>query len=486
MSSPTVTSVAAASPASAAGLRIGDELITLNGRRPTDVIELHQLSDDEDVDVVVRGPASSGTRTVRVTKGAGEPLGITVSSAVFDRIHTCDNHCAFCFIYQLPKGMRKSLYMKDDDYRLSFLYGNFTTLTRFTELDAERVLDERLGPLFVSIHATDPDVRAAMLRNPKGATSLRWLGILLAGGIEVHGQVVVCPGINDGAVLEDTMTGILDDFPELASVGVVPLGVSRHSSEPTMRPHTSAEAAATCDVVERWQNVFRTALGRPLVHASDELYLIAGIDLPPAPSYEGFPQHENGVGVVRAFEERFWGDDLVPHGVRPGFFASVDGAPAAGYRAKRTDGDTPPEPGTPPEPHSPADGTMSGREQLALVTGTYAAPVLDRLVRQHGAPNVRVLEVTNDFFGGNIAVAGLLTGADLSRALANEPPGHRYVLPDVCLSEGRFLDGIRPADLPRPVEILPTDGQALRRLLDGQVLDGQVLDDQRRQAEGPR
>ena len=150
---------------------------------------------------------------MRVDKGAGEPLGVEVSSAVFDRIRTCDNHCAFCFIYQLPKGMRRSLYLKDDDYRLSFLYGNFTTLTRFTELDAERILTERLGPLFVSIHTTDPELRAHMLRNPKGATSLRWLEVLLDGGIEVHGQIVVCPGVNDGAALEDTLAGILDRYP---------------------------------------------------------------------------------------------------------------------------------------------------------------------------------------------------------------------------------------------------------------------------------
>ena len=180
-------------------------------------------------------------------KAAGEPLGVEVSSAVFDRIRTCDNHCAFCFIYQLPKGMRRSLYLKDDDYRLSFLYGNFTTLTRFTELDAERVLTERLGPLFVSIHATDPTCAPSMLRNPKGATSLRWLEVLLAGGIEVHGQVVVCPGVNDGEALDDTLAGILDAYPGLASVGVVPLGISRFSNEPTMRAHTRAEAAAVVD-----------------------------------------------------------------------------------------------------------------------------------------------------------------------------------------------------------------------------------------------
>src|SRR5207244_317188 len=160
----------------------------------------------------------------------------------------------------------------DDDYRLSFLYGNFTTLTRFTEADLERVLTEGLSPLWVSIHATDPEARARMLRNRRGATSLRWLRALLDHGIEVHGQVVVCPGVNDGDVLADTLNGVLDQFPELASVACVPLGVSRFNAEASMRPHTAPEAAAVIDAVEEWQDAFVEALGRRVVFAADELY----------------------------------------------------------------------------------------------------------------------------------------------------------------------------------------------------------------------
>jgi hypothetical protein len=167
---------------------------------------------------------------------------------VFDRVRTCDNHCEFCFIYQLPKGMRRSLYLKDDDYRLSFLYGNFTTLTRFTESDLERVITERLSPLHVSIHATDPDVRNRMLKNVRGGMSLRWLRALLDHGIEVRGQVVVCPGVNDGDVLDDTLAGVLDQYPELTSVAVVPLGLSKFNNEPAMRLHTPAEADRVVDL----------------------------------------------------------------------------------------------------------------------------------------------------------------------------------------------------------------------------------------------
>jgi putative radical SAM enzyme (TIGR03279 family) len=335
MSAPTVTALLEGSPAAAAGFQVGDELVSFNGEQPRDVIEYQQMVDAARLDVVVRRPGTELDRRIRVEKAAGEPLGLEVSAAVFDRVRTCDNHCAFCFIYQLPKGMRKSLYLKDDDYRLSFLYGNFTTLTRFTELDAERVITERLGPLFVSIHATDPTVRASMLRNPRGATSLRWLRVLHDAGIEVHGQVVVCPGVNDGAVLEDTMAGILDQYAELATVGVVPLGLSRFSTEADMRPHTTEEAQSVLATVTEYQELCRSAVGRRLVFASDEYFLMAGQPFPTADAYEGYPQHENGIGMVRAFGEALGGDAAAAQGVRPGFFAWVDGAPPEGYRAPR-------------------------------------------------------------------------------------------------------------------------------------------------------
>src|SRR5580658_5695324 len=277
MSAPTVTSVTEASPAARAGLAVGDELLELNGVVPRDVIDFQQLADAESLSVLVKRAQSPLPRLVKIDKGPGEPFGVEVSSAVFDRIRTCDNHCAFCFIYQLPKGMRRSLYLKDDDYRLSFLYGNFTTLTRFTELDAERILTERLGPLFVSIHATDPDLRASMLRNPKGATSLRWLQVLLDGGIEVHGQIVVCPGVNDGPALEDTLCGILDRYPELATVAAVPLGISRFGTGANLRPHTEADAVAVLETIHAWQEVYRSTLGRRLIFAADEYYLLAGM-----------------------------------------------------------------------------------------------------------------------------------------------------------------------------------------------------------------
>jgi putative radical SAM enzyme (TIGR03279 family) len=465
MPAPLVVAVAPGSPAALAGLAPGDEVARLNGQVPRDVIEWKLLSDEAELELdVVRGGIEL---VIDVSKGDGEPLGVEVQSAVFDRVRTCDNHCEFCFIYQLPKGMRRSLYLKDDDYRLSFLYGNFTTLTRFTEADLERVVTERLSPLNVSIHATDPEIRTRMLRNPRGAMSLRWLRALLDHGIEVRGQIVVCPGVNDGAVLDDTMAGILDRFPDLASVAVVPLGLSKFNAEPAMRLHTIAEAVAVVDTVHDWQDVFATVLGHRLVHAADEYYLMADRPFPAAAAYDLFTMHEDGVGMARTFEREFLGETAAATGTRSGFFAAVDlpANPAAytGLRATMC--------------ASGGDGGRGGgaatvtlgparRAPIGVLSGELGARVVGPLIDRLGRDDVRVIPVRNDFFGGNTAVTGLMTGADLSRVLAGEPERHRYLLPDVCLSdEQRFLDGLTVADLPRSVEVVATDGLALRAAL---------------------
>ena len=456
MPAPRVVAVAPASAAARAGVQVGDQVQAIDGQVPRDIIEWRFLVDEPDpVLEVVRGGLGL---TVEVPKAAGEPLGVEVQSALFDQVRTCDNHCEFCFIYQLPPGLRKSLYLKDDDYRLSFLYGNFTTLTRFTEADLERVVLERLSPLNVSIHATDPEVRADMLRNRRGATSLRWLRALLDHDIEVHGQVVVCPGINDGAVLDDTLAGVLDRYPDLASLCVVPLGVSRFNHEARMRPHTRDEARAVVDCVADWQEVFRRVLGRRLVFASDEYHLLADRPFPAADTYEGFAMHEDGVGMARTLELELLGLKPDATGPQEGFFAWADAS------------------GSTEADYEPYRGTRATDEQLlqirpsvgapvAILTSTYGSRVLAPLLERVGRDDVRLVPVENRFFGGTTAVTGLLVGEDLARVLADQPTGHRYLLPDVCLSNGRFLDGTAPEALPRPVEIIPTDGHALRRAL---------------------
>jgi putative radical SAM enzyme (TIGR03279 family) len=454
-----VVAVAPGSPAAEAGVLPGDDLVAVNGEHLRDVIRYQVQADEPLVELdVLRGGIE---RRLVATKSAGAPLGLEVESAVFDRVRTCDNHCPFCFIYQLPKGMRRSLYLKDDDYRLSFLYGNFTTLTRFTEADLERVITEQLGPLYVSIHATDPEMRARLLRNRRGATSLRWLSALLGAGIEVHGQVVVCPGLNDGEHLDDTMLGLMETYSKLSTVGVVPLGVSSFSTEPDMRAHTTAEAIAVVEQVERWQERFLSAVARRMVFAADEYYLMAGLPFPEAPAYEAFAQHENGIGMARVFEREvratLAGHDVDPTGPRAGFFSWVDGAPAEGYRAPRRTG-----------PLEVVDA-RKGRP-IRIVTGAYGVSVLTPLLpglSEHAGVPVELLPVENEFFGGNIGVTGLLTGADVARALEDVDSSERVLLPDVVLSEDRFLDGATVADLPRPVEVVPTNGVALVSAIGG-------------------
>jgi len=279
------------------------------------------------------------------------------------------------------------------------------------------------------------------------------LGELLAADVEVHGQIVVCPGLNDGAALDDTLLTVLDAYAGLATLGVVPLGVSAHTTEPELRPHTGRDAAAVLDAVGRWQARFLDALGRRLVFAADEYYLLARRAFPTPDEYEGYPQHENGIGMARAFADEVASalagatERAAPDGHR-GFFEWVDGAPAAGYRAKRA--------ALEPDVRRPGP--------VGIVTGAYGrqvlAPLLPALAHA-SEQEVRLVAIDNEFFGGNIGVTGLLTGGDVAAALAREPAGHRYLLPDVVLSEGRFLDGTDVAALPSSVEIVPTNGAAL-------------------------
>lgn len=466
-----VVAVTPGSVAESNGLMAHDEIVAVNGIVPRDVIEWRMLTDAATVDLEIRRGGMSSD--ISIAKSEGEALGVEISSAVFDRVRTCDNHCPFCFIYQLPPGMRKSLYLKDDDYRLSFLYGNFTTLTRFTEADLERIIVDGLSPLNVSIHSTNPDLRSSLLRNARGSVSLRWLKALLDHGIRVNGQIVVCPGINDGRHLVETMIGLLDEFSSLESVAVVPLGVSSFNPEETMRAHTAAEATRVIEIVEEWQDVFRSSLGRPMVFAADEYYILAGREFPPATLYGEFDLHEDGIGMARTFELEFNGGKITPSRPESGFFAWVDGAPREGYRAVRNpaadtgfrqtakcvDGDN--------------DQTVQVRmrrthssKPIGILTSEYGATVLQPLIEGLGRDDVRVIPIKNEYFGGNIAVTGLLVGRDVARTLTGEPHDHRYLLPDVCLSDGRFLDGSTLDELPTEVEVIPTDGIALRRALE--------------------
>ena len=425
--------------------------LRLNGRVPRDVIEWRLWSDEADRRP---GVARSGLDLeVDVVKRAGEPLGAEVSSAVFDRVRTCDNHCEFCFIYQLPKGLRRSLYLKDDDYRLSFLYGNFTTLTRFTEADLERVVTEGLSPLHVSIHSTDPALRAHDAAQPAGRDE----PALAAGAARPRHRGARparrVPGRQRRRRRSTTRSpGILDEYPELAvgrrraarHLPVQPRGrrCARTPRPRRRRSSTPSRTGRTCTT---------RSLGRRLVHAADEYYLMAGRPFPAADAYEGFPMHEDGIGMARTFELEFTGavdghDRRAARVLRRRRRAGVAAAGTA----------LPPNPAAytglraaPSAPVAPAAAPLGPdrRSSPASSAPGSSAPLVDARSRRRP----RRSRCANEFFGGNTGVTGLMTGADLTRVLAAEPPGHRYLLPDVCLSDdGRFLDGGTVADLPAP------------------------------------
>ena len=252
---------------------------------------------------------------------------------------------------------------------------------------------------------------------------------------------------------EDTLAGIADRFTEIQSLAVVPLGVSAHTSEPRMRPHTKKEAEQVIDIVEEWQDVFLQIANQRIVYAADEYYLLARRPFPETKTYGDFPMHEDGIGMARAFEKDFLnGDSQVKHH-RPGFFSSVDGAPAQGYRAPRTT-------------EVSVKLTQKKNRPITVLTGDFGASVIKPLLEKIDRNDVEVLAIENKFFGGNIGVTGLLVGEDLKRVLEKKPKDRRYLLPDVCLSGGRFLDDLTPEDLPHTVEVIPTDGRSLRTAIE--------------------
>ncbi len=451
MSNIRISDVTKNSLADAAGILPNDEIVTINGIKPRDILEYSQLVDGDIVHFLIK--RKSDDIEIIIKRVSLDPIGLHISSAVFDKIRTCDNKCDFCFIYQLPKKMRKSLYIKDDDYRLSFLYGNFTTLTKFTEADLERVVTQKLSPIFVSIHSTNPWIRKRLLNNDRGSFSLFWLSQLLENGIEVHGQIVLCPDINDQHNLEETLETILSVYQKIASVAVVPLGVSRYTTNSGMRKQTEAEAIETIDIITKWQNIFNKVVGRKLVYASDEIFLNAGVQIPEVDYYEAPEQLENGIGLVANFKKSFLDRNYEAFNVKSGFFQYVDGAPAIGYRSKTYDFNEQAE--------------FDNRQTLktAVLTGGYGGMFLPKLLKGLNLKNVHVITVDNEFFGGNINVAGLLTYTDILKAIKSNPKFDRYLIPDCVLSDGKFLDDYTVDDLPAGVEVVKANGSALAEAL---------------------
>ena len=407
------------------GFQPGDRLLSVNGVRPRDLIDLQFLVSAEELTLEVQDP--DGTiHCVELEKDADEGLGLAFSEALFDGLRQCNNHCPFCFIDQQPPGHRRSLYVKDDDYRLSFLYGSYLTLTNLGAADWQRIEEQRLSPLYVSVHATDPDLRARLLVNPRAALLLEQLAWFQQRQLQIHAQVVVCPGLNDGPALERTLADLAGfaagDWPAVLSAAVVPVGLTRYRpATDGLVPVDPACARRVIAQVEPLQARFQAELGSRFAWLSDEWYLMAGLPLPPRQSYEDLPQEGNGVGSIRAFLEAM--DDAT---VR---------LPAALDRPRRV---------------SWVVGRLVAEALGPAVQRLNAVQGLELLL--HGLPS--------PYWGQEQVVTGLLTGSDVLEGLAGCDLGDELLLPAVMLRQGEpvFLDDQRletvAAQLPVPIRLV--------------------------------
>ncbi|HET6577973.1 MAG TPA: DUF512 domain-containing protein [Gemmatimonadales bacterium] len=394
-----VTAVAPESIAEELGLRAGTELLSVDGRTLEDFLDWEFLTAEEAMLLHVRQPDGEEIE-FDIERPLGEPLGVSLEPA---RIRRCANRCDFCFVDGLPDGLRDVLYIRDDDYRLSFRYGNFATLTNLKPRDVERIIEYRLSPLYVSVHATDPTVRRYLLRNPTAPEILPQLRAFADHGIQFHTQIVMSPGVNDGTVLEQTLRELYEFGPEILGCSVVPVGLTEFSKHHLVREPTAEECRAAIGLVDARAAI---ALGERGIHwalGADELYLRAGVELPPAEIYDDFDQVENGVGSVR------WLQRQIARGAS----------------------------------ELPA---WSGR-RIGVVTGTAMAPlmpmVLEPLARATGA-GYELLPVVNTLFGASVTTAGLLPGTAVQQALAARHDLDLALLPgEIVNDDGIFMDGMR-------------------------------------------
>lgn len=415
-------------PASHAGVRPGETLLSINGNEICDILDYRFYETDRHLSIVLRDGAGA-ERTVQIRKGQYESIGLEFETYLMDQQHSCTNRCIFCFIDQLPKGLRKSLYFKDDDSRLSFLFGNYVTLTNLKEREVDRIIKMHISPINISVHTTNPELRVKMMGNRFAGKSLDILYRFAKAGIKLNCQIVLCRDINDGEELDRTLKDLTSLWPSVQSVAVVPLGLTKYRQGLyPLTGYDSKTARAVVRQLERWGDRCEQKYGQRICYAADEFYLKAQLPIPPAPFYGDFDQLENGVGLMASLKQEF-------------LDALEDFVPPASAR------------------------------KVTLATGVAAHPFLDTLLdelrqRCHNL-TCNVVPIVNDFFGDTITVAGLVTGGDLLKQLQGRELGDALLLPDVMLRrEGDiFLDDVSLEELSEALQIqiitVPNDGYAL-------------------------
>ena len=423
-----VKNVEAGSIAEELGIEPGDRLLAIDGQEIEDIFDYQFYEESEELLLLIE-KADGEQWELEIEKDADESLGISFGEGLMDEYRSCRNRCIFCFIDQMPPGMRDTLYFKDDDSRLSFLQGNYITLTNMSDHDVERIVRYRLEPINISFHTTNPELRCRMLHNRFAGDALKKVDILYQGGIEMNGQIVLCRGVNDGEELERTIRDLTKYLPLLKSVSVVPVGLTRfREGLYPLEPFTREEAREVLRVIHRWQKKIYEEYGIHFIHAGDEWYLLAEEEVPEEERYDGYLQLENGVGMLRLLFNEF-----------------EEGMERLG------------------------DGDRSG--EISAATGKLAYPYIrrmaDRIQERYPGVKVHVYCIRNDFFGERITVSGLITGQDIIAQLKGKELGSRLLLPCNMLKadEDVFLDDITVKEvsdaLQVPVDIVKSSGQDL-------------------------
>ena len=422
-----ITAIMPGSIAEELNIKAGDTLLAVNGGNVADVFDYRLAMAAETVEILIQ-KADGDRWLLEIEKDEDEDIGLVFAGSLMDSVRACANHCVFCFIHQNPRDMRPTVYFKDDDYRLSYLHGNYITLTNMTPADIDRILAHRLSPMNISVHTTNPALRAKMMGSTAAGDSLDFLHRLAQSGIDLGLQVVLCKDFNDGEELDRTIADLgrlIWDGKGAYSLSVVPVGLTCHRDGlAPLLPLSPADCAAAIAQVEAFQRHFLREIGTGFVFCADEMYVRAGLPLPPYESYEGFPQIENGVGMMAAFRHEFY----------------------AAFRPQALDPD------------------------LLVVTGHGAYPFLTEICRPIG---VEVAAVDNKFFGSSVNVAGLLTGSDIIAAFCGKVRGRRLLIPTSMLKadEDVFLDGLTPQDVAAALgaDVVPVypDGEEFAKELMG-------------------